>query len=58
MRGGPNNRTVTYDLSGGAGISPTTVSTFEGASITLAGTPTKVGYQFEGWQLGATRYNA
>ena len=58
MRGGFNDRTVTYDLSGGAGISPTTVSTFEGASITLAGTPTKVGYQFEGWQLGATRYNA
>jgi uncharacterized repeat protein (TIGR02543 family) len=26
--------------------------------ITLAGTPVKAGYQFEGWQLGATRYNA
>lgn len=58
MRGGFNDRTVTYDLSGGAGMSPTTVSTFESATISLAGTPTKVGYQFEGWQLGSTRYSA
>jgi uncharacterized repeat protein (TIGR02543 family) len=58
MRGGFNNLNVTYELSGGAGISPTTVSTVEGSVITLAGTPAKAGYQFEGWQLGATRYGA
>ena len=58
MRGGFNNLNVTYELSGGAGISPTTVSTVEGSVITLAGTPVRAGYEFEGWQLGATRYNA
>jgi uncharacterized repeat protein (TIGR02543 family) len=57
MRGGFNNRNVTYELSDGAGISPTTVSTVEGATITLP-EPTKDGYSFDGWQLGATRYSA
>jgi uncharacterized repeat protein (TIGR02543 family) len=58
MRGGFNNLNVTYDLSGGAGISPTTVSTVEGSVITLAGTPSKEGYLFDGWQQGANRYSA
>lgn len=58
MRGGFNNLNVMYELSGGAGISPTTVSTVEGSVITLAGTPSRVGYLFDGWQLGATRYSA
>jgi uncharacterized repeat protein (TIGR02543 family) len=57
MRGGFNNRDISYELNGGGGSAPTAITVVEGTTITLASSPTRVGYQFAGWQVGANRYS-
>lgn len=56
-RGGFNNRTVSYLLNGGGGSAPADSTVVEGSTITLAGAPSRDGYLFAGWLVGANRYS-
>jgi len=50
-----NNYTVTFDSAGGSAVAPQTVPY---NSTAIAPTPpTKTGYTFAGWSLGASAYN-
>ena len=52
--------TVTYDLNGGIGTTPTQAKVAAGGTFTLAASSgfSKAGYSFAGWNDGTTTYNA
>ena len=52
--------TVTYDLNGGTGTTPTQANVAAGGAFTLAASSgfSKAGYSFAGWNDGTTTYKA
>ena len=54
----PMSYTVTYALAGGTSTLPTQGSQRIGSFFTLAGTPTRAGYNFAGWSDSTTAYGA
>ncbi len=52
--------TVTYDLNGGTGTTPTQANVAAGGTFTLAASSgfSKAGYSFAGWNDGTTTYDA
>jgi uncharacterized repeat protein (TIGR02543 family) len=57
MRGGFSNRDVSYVLNGGDGSAPAASTVVEGTTITLASAPSRDGYLFAGWRVGANSYS-
>ena len=55
-----NKYTITYDANGGTGApSPQEYTYADSGTINLSSTkPTKTGYNFTGWKLGSTTYQA
>jgi len=45
--------TVTYNLNGGTSTVPASQTVIAGQSVTLAATPTRSGYRFDGWGLSS-----
>jgi uncharacterized repeat protein (TIGR02543 family) len=54
----PINYTVTYALAEGTSTLPTQPDQRIGSFFTLAGTPTRAGYNFAGWSDSTTAYGA
>lgn len=52
----PTKYTLTFNSNGGSAVASITATS--GATVALAGTPTRSGYKFKGWKLGATIYPA
>ena len=56
-RGGFSNRDISYELNGGGGSTPAASTVVEGTTITLAAAPSRDGYLFAGWRVGANSYS-